>query len=138
MIKVSALVFAAVLGVAGTASAGACEQLDGYRWASFIEGGSPTARTGAGTWDLRQGVVGGTLFGNVGDTPLPSGSPSQGYGASSVQQITSCEGTGASVRIDFNSGAWLTLTMAVDGKSATLVGGQNLTGMTGWIVRDPT
>ena len=126
------------LTVAGAAAAGPCEQLAGHRWASFIEGGSP-GRTGAGTWDFRGGVVGGKVFGNVRATPLPGAVPSSSYGSSTLQQVDSCTaGRGRTATLSFNSGASLIVTVAADGKSATLAGGQNLTGMTGWIVRDPT
>ncbi len=135
---VAVLTAAAVMALAGAASAGPCEQLAGHRWAAFIEGGMP-GRTGAGTWDLRRGVVGAKVFGNEGATPLPGAVPSLVYGTSSLQQIDGCTaGRGNSATLGFNSGASLIVTVAADGKSATLVGGQNLAGMTGWIVRDPT
>jgi len=131
------LTAAALMAVAGAATAGPCEQLAGHRWASFIEGGTP-GRTGAGTWDLRRGVVGAKVFGNEGATPLPGAAPSVAYGTSSLQQIDACTaGRGNSATLAFNSGASLTVTVANDGRSATLVGGQNLVGMTGWIVREP-
>ncbi|MBW8303469.1 MAG: hypothetical protein K0M78_05920 [Brevundimonas sp.] len=129
---------AAVMATAGAASAGPCEQLAGHRWASFIEGGTP-GRIGAGTWDLRRGVVGAKVFGNVGALPLPGAVPSVVYGTSSLQQIDSCApGRGNSATLAFNSGSSVIVTVAADGRSATLVGQQNLAGMTGWIVRDPT
>jgi hypothetical protein len=135
---VAILIAGAVMGAAGAASAGPCEDLAGHRWASFIEGGQP-GRTGAGTWDLRRGVVGAKVFGNEGATPLPAASPSVAYGSSSLQQVTECRpGRGRSATLAFNSGASLVVTLAADGRSATLVGEQNLAGMTGWIVRDPT
>ncbi|HYD27771.1 hypothetical protein [Brevundimonas sp.] len=139
MTRITAILIAAAMtGVAGTASAGPCEDLAGYRWASFIEGGHP-GRTGAGTWDFRRGVVGGKVFGNEGATPLPGAAPSAAYGASSLQQVNECRpGRGRSATLAFNSGASLIVTLAADGRSATLVGEQNLAGMTGWIVRDPT
>lgn len=139
MIRISATVIAvaAVLGAAGTAAAGPCEQLVGARWVHYIDGGDP-ARAGVGVLDFRAGVVGAPVFAAAGSTPFPASNPSAPYGGSYIQQVTACTAEGNVATLSINVGASVLFTVAEDGKSATTVGGQNLPGMSGWAVRDPT
>lgn len=138
MTRISAALIAAaaLLGSAGAASAGPCEQLAGARWLHYIDGGTP-ARAGVSVLDFRGGVVGATIFAAAGPTPFPSSNPSAPYGASYVQQVTGCTAQGNVATISINVGASVLVTVSADGKSATTVGGQNLPGMTGWAVRQP-
>lgn len=127
---------AALLGVAGAASAGPCEQLAGARWVHYIDGGSP-ARAGVAVIDFRNGVVGAPVFAAAGDVPFPAPNPSAPYGGSYVQQIVSCTANGQVATLGVNVGASVLFTVSTDGKSATTAGGQNMSGMTGWAVRQP-
>lgn len=131
------LAAAALLGVAGTASADACDQLNGGRWVAYIEGGRPERIIGASMWDFRTGLVGGKVFGNRGTLPFPAASPSVVHGDSTVQLATACSATGNVATISFNSGASVLATVSQDGMSATLAGGQNLAGYRGWAARAP-
>lgn len=127
---------AALMGAAGAASAGPCEQLQGARWVHYIEGGRP-ARAGVGVWDFRTTVIGATVFAAAGPAPFPPTNPSAPYGGSELQQVTGCRGDGNVATIVVNAGASILVTLSQDGKTATTVGGQNLAGMTGWAVRQP-
>lgn len=137
MTRVTAiLIAAAVMGVAGTASAGPCAQLAGARWVHYIDGGDP-ARAGVSVLDFRTSVVGATVFAAAGPTPFPASNPSVAYGGSYLQQVTACTEEGNVATLQINVGASVLFTVSADGKSATTVGGQNLPGMTGWAVRQP-
>ncbi|WP_332678130.1 hypothetical protein [Brevundimonas sp.] len=127
---------AALLGLAGAASAGPCEQLQGARWVHYIDGGSP-ARAGVAVIDFRSTVAGAPIFAAAGNTPFPAPNPSAPYGASYVQQVVSCSASGQVATLVINVGASVLFTVSADGKSATTAGGQNMTGMTGWAVRQP-
>lgn len=133
---VAVIAAAALLGAAGAASAGPCEQLLGARWVHYIEGGSP-ARAGVAVIDFRTTVVGAPVFAAAGDMPFPSPNPSAPYGASYVQQVVSCEAVGQVATLVINVGASVLFTVSTDGKSATTAGGSTMAGMTGWAVRDP-
>ncbi|HYC98778.1 hypothetical protein [Brevundimonas sp.] len=139
MIRISAAVIAvaALLGAAGTAAAGPCDKLAGARWVHYIDGGDP-ARAGVSVLDFRSGVVGATILATAGPTPFPPSNPSAPYGGSYIQQVTACTEEGNVATVIINVGASVLFTVAEDGESATTVGGQNLPGMTGWAVRDPT
>lgn len=131
------LAAAALMGAAGAASAGPCEQLAGARWLHYIEGGRPPARAGVSVWDFRTTVVGATVFAAAGPAPFPPTNPSAPYGGAELQQVTACRANGNVATIAVNAGASVLVTVSADGKTATTVGGQNLAGMTGWAVRQP-
>ena len=138
MTRVSAALIAsaALMGCAGTAAAGPCEQLAGARWLHYIDGGEP-ARAGVSVLDFRTGVVGATVFAAAGPTPFPASNPSLAYGGAYLQQVTACTAQGNVATLSINVGASVLMTVSTDGKTATTAGGQNLPGMSGWAVRQP-
>jgi len=138
MTRISAALVAAaaLMGGAGTAVAGPCEQLAGARWLHYIDGGAP-ARAGVAVLDFRNGVVGATVFAAAGPTPFPASNPSLAYGEAYLQQVTACTAQGNVATLVINVGASVLMTVSADGKTATTVGGQNLPGMSGWAVRQP-
>lgn len=125
-----------LLGTAGTAAAGPCEQLAGGRWLHYLDGGSP-ARAGVAVLDFRNGVVGATVFAAAGPTPFAASNPSVAYGGAYLQQVTACSAEGNVATLSINVGASVLMTVSADGQSATTAGGQNLPGMTGWAARMP-